>query len=167
MQIRAEEERDRAGIRIVNESAFETAAEANLVFALREVIDSLISLVAEDQGEIIGHIMFSPVTLTGHPELEIMGLAPMAVMPEYQRKGVGSALVRAGLEACKKLEVGAIVVLGHSGYYQRFGFVPSSRFGIHYEHEVPENLFMIKELREGYLHGSTGTIKYHEAFRNV
>ena len=167
MQIRAEEERDRAGIRIVNESAFETAAEANLVFALREVIDSLISLVAEDQGEIIGHIMFSPVTLTGHPELEIMGLAPMAVMPEYQRKGVGSALVRAGLEACKKLEVGAIVVLGHSGYYPRFGFVPSSRFGIHYEHEVPENLFMIKELREGYLHGSTGTIKYHEAFRNV
>jgi predicted N-acetyltransferase YhbS len=74
---------------------------------------------------IVGHIMFSPVVLPARPELKLMGLAPMAVVRERQRKGIGCALVRVGLEQCKHLGVGAVVVLGHSEYYPRFGFSPS------------------------------------------
>ncbi len=96
-----------------------------------------------------------------------MGLAPMAVAPEHQRKGIGSALVRAGLEQCKQLGFAAVVVLGHPEYYPRFGFSPSSRFGINSEYEVPEEVFMAMELQPGALSGKTGRVKYHAAFSNV
>src|SRR6185503_109729 len=119
MLVRAEEQRDWAAVHAVNVAAFETPEEANLVDALREHARPIASLVAEDDGAIVGHIMFSPVTLAGHPELRIMGLAPMAVVPEHQREGIGSALVRAGLEECRKLGFGAAVVLGHPAYYPR------------------------------------------------
>lgn len=167
MKIRQENEGDELAIQAVNESAFETSEEARLVATLREQAQPLVSLVAEDGGEIIGHIMFSPVALDGHHELNIMGLAPMAVIPERQRQGVGSALVREGLEECKKLGFGAVVVLGHADYYPRFGFVPSVQYGIKSEYDVPENVFMVLELRSGYLDGVTGTIKYHAAFGSV
>jgi putative acetyltransferase len=111
--------------------------------------------------------MFSPVSLSGHPGLKIMGLAPMVVAPEHQRKGIGSALVRAGLEQCKQLGFGVVVVLGHSGYYLRFGFSPSARFGIKSEYEAPEEAFMVLELLPGYLCGVSDTIKYHAAFNNI
>lgn len=167
MHIRAEEEQDRADIQAVNESAFERSAEAHLVAALREQARPVVSLVAEHGGAIVGHIMFSPVVLTGHPELKIMGLAPMAVAREHQRKGIGSALVRAGLEPCKKLGFGAVVVLGHPEYYPRFGFSPSARFGIGCEYDVPEEAFMVVELQTGFLYGASGKVKYHAAFNNV
>ena len=111
--------------------------------------------------------MFSPVTRSGHTELKIMGLAPMAVLPEHQRKGVGSELVRTSLEMCKQLGFGAVVVLGHPEYYPRFGFSPSSRLGIGCEYQVPEDVFMVMELQTGYLRDATGTIKYHSAFSDV
>ena len=120
MPIRAEEQLDRAGVRAVNVAAFETALEANLVDALRDQAEPIVSLVAEDDGVIVGHIMFSPVSLSGHPALHIMGLAPMAVSPARQRKGIGSALVRAGLERCRRLGIGAVVVLGHPAYLPTF-----------------------------------------------
>jgi putative acetyltransferase len=164
MWIRAEEQSDWSAVRAVNLSAFETPAEANLVEALREQARPFVSLVAEDNGPILGHIMFSPVSLAGHPALRIMGLAPMAVAPEHQRKGIGTALVRAGLEQCKQRGFGAVVVLGHPGYYPRFGFSPSARFGIGCEYEVPEDVFMVVELQTGYLRGASGKIKYHTAF---
>src|ERR1041384_7412983 len=145
--IRAEEQRDWAAVRAVNVSAFETPAEANLVDALRDQAQPLVSLVAEDDGAIVGHIMFSPVSLVGHPALRIIGLAPMAVAPEQQRKGIGSALVRAGLEHCKQLGFGAVVVLGHPAYSPRFGFFSSARFGIGCEYDVPEEVFMVVELQ--------------------
>jgi len=166
VQIRYENENDRAGVQAVNEAAFETAAEASLVNALREQARPVISLVADNRGVIVGHILFSPVVLDGHPDLKIMGLAPMAVLPAQQRKGIGSALVRAGLEECSKLGFGAVVVLGHPEYYPRFGFLPSRHFGIDCEYEVPEGVFMVKELQAGYLRAATGTIKYHAAFGN-
>ncbi|MGD0774729.1 MAG: N-acetyltransferase [Candidatus Solibacter sp.] len=167
MLIRAEEQRDWAAVHAVNVSAFETPAEANLVDALREQAQPLVSLIAEDNGAIVGHIMFSPVSLSGHPALKIMGLAPMAVAPEHQRKGIGSALVRAGLEQCKQLGFGAVVVLGHPAYYPRFGFSSSTRFGIGCEYEVPEEAFMVVELQAGFLRGTSGKVKYHAAFSNV
>lgn len=111
--------------------------------------------------------MLSPVSLTGHADLKIMGLAPMAVAPEHQRKGVGSALVRAGLERCKQLGFGAAVVLGHAGYYPRFGFSPATHFGIGCEYEAPEEAFMAVELQPGYLQGKSGTVRYHSAFSDV
>jgi putative acetyltransferase len=167
MLIRPEEQRDWAAIHAVNVSAFETPAEANLVDALRAQAQPLVSLIAGDNGAIVGHIMFSPVTLSGHTALKIMGLAPMAVTPEHQRKGIGSALVRAGFEHCKQLGIGAVVVLGHPTYYPRFGFLSSRRFGIGCEYEVPEEVFMVAELEAGFLRGASGSVKYHAAFRNV
>ena len=91
----------------------------------------------------------------------------MAVAPEHQRTGVGSALVRAGLDQCTELGIGAVVVLGHPKYYPRFGFSPSSRFGIDSEYEAPEDAFMVMELHAKILSGKTGKVKYHAAFSNV
>jgi len=162
--IRTEEDKDFAAVYAVNAAAFETPLEANLVDALRQQASPVVSLVAEDNETVVGHIMFSPVSLTGHADVKIMGLAPMAVAPNHQRKGIGSALVRAGLERCKQLGFGAVVVLGHPEYYPRFGFSPSLRFGIGCEYEVPEEVFMVMELQSAYLHGRSGAIQYHRAF---
>jgi len=167
MLIRAEEQNDRAAVHAVNVSAFGTPSEANLVSALREQTQPVVSLIAEENGAVVGHIMLSPVSLSGHPDLKVMGLAPMAVAPEHQRKGIGSALVRAGLEQAKQLGFAAVVVLGHPEYYPRFGCSPSSRFGIDCEYEVPEEAFMAMELQPGALGGKTGKVKYHAAFGNV
>jgi putative acetyltransferase len=167
VQIRSENEEDRAAIQAVNESAFAAATEARLVAALRHHARPFISLVAEDGGSIVGHIMFSPVVVIGHPELKLMGLAPMAVSPQHQRKGIGSALVRAGLEECRNFGFGAVVVLGHPEYYPRFGFIPASRYGLVCEYDVPEEAFMVTELQPGYLAGASGTVKYHVAFDHV
>jgi putative acetyltransferase len=167
MLIRAEREKDRAAVHVVNISAFETPLEANLVDALREQAQPVVSLIAEDKGAIVGHIMFSPVSLSGHPGLKMMGLGPMAVAPAQQRKGIGSALVQAGLEQCKQVGFIAAVVLGHPEYYPRFGFSPSTCFGIGSEYEVPDEVFMATELQPEALSGKTGTVKYHAAFGSV
>ncbi len=165
--IRIEEEKDWAAVHTLNAAAFETPAEAYLVEALRQQARPVVSLVAEEKLAVVGHIMFSPVKLSGHSELRIMGLAPMAVAPEHQRIGIGSALVRAGLEQCKKLGCGAVVVLGHPEYYPRFGFSPSASFGISCEYDVPEEVFMIIELQPGFLDGVSGKVEYHSAFSSV
>jgi putative acetyltransferase len=164
MLIRAENENDRDAVFAVNLSAFEAPAEATLVNVLREQAQPVLSLVAEENGNVVGHIMFSPVSLSENPDIKVMGLAPMAVSPEHQRKGIGSALVRAGLEQCRQLGFVAVVVLGHPEYYPRFGFSPSSRFGIDSEYEVPEEVFMAVELESEALSGQTGRVKYHHAF---
>lgn len=167
MLIRAEEDTDRAVVHALNVAAFERPTEAELVDALRVQAKPTCSLVAEEGGRVVGHIFFSPVTLSGHTGLQIMGLAPMAVAPSHQRHGIGSALVRAGLERCRVLGIGAVVVLGHPEYYPRFGFLPLARFGIGSEYDAPEDAFMVSELQPGYLCGVSGTIQYHAAFKNV
>jgi putative acetyltransferase len=167
MIVRDEHPRDRAAVRAVNLAAFDTSAEADLVDTLRAQAHPIVSLVAEVDGEVVGHILLSPVTLDGHPELRLMGLAPMAVAPAHQRQGIGSALVRAGLERCRQLDIGAVVVLGHPSYYPRFGFAPSVRFGIRCEYEAPDEAFMLIELRPGCLRGMAGTVRFHPAFTDV
>ncbi|MDX1440705.1 MAG: N-acetyltransferase [Rubricoccaceae bacterium] len=167
MIIRDEAHEDFATIRAINESAFDTSSEADLVDLLRLKADPIVSLLAEKNNEVVGHIMFSPVTLDHWPNLKLMGLAPMAVIPEYQRTGVGSALVQKGLDKCRHLGIGAVFVLGHPEYYPRFGFLPSSTFGIDCEYDVPAELFMAQELADGYLGSVSGTIRYHKAFLGV
>ncbi len=148
-------------------AAFETQAEAKLVDELRKVASPIVSLVAEDLGEIVGHILFTPVSLEGDADSAIMGLAPMAVAPSRQRRGIGSELARTGMKNCRELGFGAIVVLGHPDYYPRFGFSPSRQFGIGCVYEVPEEAFMAVELQDGYLNHKSGTVRYNEAFNKV
>jgi putative acetyltransferase len=162
--IRAEKRADVTAIRAVHRAAFETSMEANLVDTLRDTARPLISLVAEQAKEVVGHILFSPATIPDHTELRLMGLAPMAVMPAQQRKGIGSALVRSGLDEARRMTVDAVVVLGHPSYYPRFGFQPSIRFGIRSSYDVPDEAFMAIELRPGSLTGVNGVVYYHEAF---
>jgi len=167
MHIRPEAEEDHKAVFTVNASAFGSSAEAGLVDALRQQARPAISLVAEDHGEIIGHIMFTPVTLSGHPDSKMMGLAPMAVSPENQRQGIGSTLIEKGLEQCKKHGITAVVVLGHPEYYPRFGFTPSCQFGIISEYDVPDNVFMVLELIPDALKGKKGTVHFHDAFNTL
>jgi putative acetyltransferase len=162
--VRAEREGDRAAVYALNVAAFGGTSEANLVDALRAQAQPLVSLVAEEDGKVVGHILFSPVVFESRPFLRIMGLAPMAVAPERQRIGIGAALVRAGLRSCRALGVDAVVVLGHPGYYPRFGFAPSTQFGFKSEYDVPDEVFMALELVQNCLKGASGTARYHEAF---
>src|SRR5262245_55708555 len=127
MLIRHEEAADVPIVRAVNLAAFGSPIEANIVDALRSAAVRTLSLVAEDAGEIAGHIMFSPVDVAGAADLNAMALAPMAVTPARQRTGIGSALVRAGLAECRSAGVHAIFVVGHPTYYPRFGFQSASR----------------------------------------
>jgi predicted N-acetyltransferase YhbS len=167
LRIRPETEADRAAVRAVNEAAFGTSAEADLVEALHGKPVALVSLVAEVADTVVGHILFSPVSLTGHAHLDVMGLGPMAVAPDHQRKGVGSALVRAGLAACKDLGCRAVVVVGHPAYYPRFGFVPAGRHALRCEYDVPADVFVVAELEAGALEGASGLVRYDEAFAGV
>ena len=167
MNIRAEVAGDRRFIFELNSVAFETPAEARLVDLLRDQASPHVSLVAVENGVILGHIMFSPVTLSGHPELRIIGLAPMAVAAARQNSGIGSELVRTGLESCRELGFVAAVVLGHPKFYPRFGFSPSTEYGIDSEYEVPADVFMAMELVDEALSEKKGRIAYHDAFREL
>jgi putative acetyltransferase len=165
MRIRREEPPDIQQIRALNIAAFGTSGEATIVDALRADAANVISLVADDDGEVIGHIMFSPVRVIGAPDLRAVALAPMAVVPQRQRIGVGSALVRAGLEECRRSSADAVFVVGHPQYYPRFGFTPASAFGFTCEFNVRDEVFMAVELIPGALTNRSGTVHFHEAFR--
>jgi putative acetyltransferase len=167
MHIRDERPGDAGSIRAVNLAAFETNVEADLVDALREQATPIVSLVAEDDGMIVGHILFTPVTFVNGPSLPVMGLAPMAVLPAKQQRGIGSQLVLEGLERCRDAGAVAVVVVGHATYYPRFGFVPGSQFGIGCEYDVPDDVFLACELRDGALREVAGTVRYHPVFANV
>lgn len=168
MIIRVEEPSDIDKIWQLNSDTFETNIEANLINALRISGCEFLSLVAETDGNIVGHILFTPVELTNDKhDLKIAGLAPMAVSTQYQKKGVGSKLVDAGLEYCKSKGYDAVVVLGHPTYYPKFGFVPSVKYDIKSEYDVPDNVFMILELMPKVLKGHNGIIKYHDEFNSV
>jgi len=168
MIIRSEKPEDIPAIRIVNERAFGGAAEADLVDALRRNGKATISLVADDDGRVVGHILFSLITIeTSERELVGVGLAPMSVIPERQNQRIGSLLVEEGLRRCREEGHRFVVVLGHPGYYPRFGFVPASRFNIKSEYNITDEVFMVKELREGALSGCAGVVKYQPEFNEV
>ncbi len=176
MIVTDERPEDAPGVRRVLERAFRQADEADLVDRLRQAGAATVSLAAVsgpvDGGpgpdEIIGHILFSPVTIGGrHPPAPAVGLAPMAVIPEHQRRGVGTALVEAGLALCREQGVGLVVVLGHSDYYPRFGFRPAHRSGLSCEYDAPLEAFMALELADGALESCTGIVRYHPVFAEL
>ena len=168
LNIRKERDSDIEEVFGINVRAFDTDAEAKLVDRLRSSGVFYISLIAEENSHIVGHILFTPVELTGNPQgLRLMGLAPMAVLPEYQNRGIGSRLVEAGLKRCKDENIDAVFVLGHPDYYPRFGFLPSVRFGIKSQYEVPDELFMAVELNKGILSKNQGIIRYRKEFEGL
>jgi len=137
-----------------------------LVEALRGRTEPQVSLVAEDPSlGVIGHILFTPMEIRGRAQSSrAMALGPMAVLPEQQRKGAGSALVAAGLAACAAIGERVVVVLGHPDYYPRFGFQPAWDFGLYYAAPGPNPAFMVRELERGALRGRTGEVVYNAAF---
>ncbi|MBE9552252.1 MAG: N-acetyltransferase [Proteobacteria bacterium] len=150
--IRHETPADILTIHAVNQAAFETAAEAALVDALRENGKFALSLVAFIEGEIVGHILFTDIEMEpGGAEARILGLAPMAVRPDRQGRGIGSALVRRGLEDCRELGYRGIVVLGHPAFYSKFGFTPASQHGITSIYDAPDEAFMALALGDAEL----------------
>jgi len=162
--IRLEEPDDEIGVRRVNELAFGQRNEADLVDALRVRARPYISLVASVDGLVVGHICFSPVSIEDVGVFDAMGLAPMAVLPEFQNQGIGSRLVQEGLRKCRDLGHSLVVVLGHPNYYPRFGFVPAHLKGLRSEYNVPNDTFMVLELNENALAGRRGLVKYHPEF---
>ena len=161
--MRLEQPGDEPGVRETNELAFGAPLEANIVDALRGSADYL-SLVATMDGRIVGHILFTPVTIEPSVDRRIAGLAPMAVRPGHQRSGIGSQLIRAGLEECRRAGYSAVIVLGHPEYYPRFGFVPAHAFGLRCEFPVPPEAFMAIELEPGALSDVRGLVHYLPQF---
>jgi len=143
--------------------------EASLVESLHAAGAAPVSLVALDEASdgVVGHALFSPVEIHGGKvSIRAVGLAPVGVLPEHQRKGVGSRLIRAGLEACREAGYDAVILLGEPGYYSRFGFERASDHGLGNEYAVDE-YFMVLELRSGALDGSCGIVKYRPEFDQV
>ncbi len=166
ISIRQEEPKDVAAIRAVNERAFGQTEEANIVDRLRVSCADALSLVATMDDRIVGHILFSPVTIEGDGRItEGMGLAPMAVLPEYQRQGIGTALVKIGLTMLRSRSCPFVIVLGHPEYYPRFDFEPASKRGIRCQWEaVPDAAFMILVLDEHGMKDVCGVARYRDEF---
>ncbi|MCZ4370743.1 N-acetyltransferase [Vibrio plantisponsor] len=167
MLIRTEAPADILVVDQLLKSVFDTEAEANLVMALRENGNRTLSLVAcEDDGEVVGFAMFSPVSLAGE-HLNWQGLAPLAVKAEYRKQGIGAELVNEGLASLGELGYPACVVLGNPDYYQRFGFKPANQFGFTCQWEVPANAFQIVALWENELDNRQGLIEYCPEFNEL
>jgi putative acetyltransferase len=166
--IRAETPEDAAAIRRVNELAFGQPAEADLVERLRHACGAGLSLVADDGG-IVGHILFTPVTVEGASGGVVgMGLAPMAVLPDCQRRGVGSELVRRGLDLLRERGCPFVVVVGHPEYYPRFGFEPASKHRLASQWgSIPEAAFMVLVLNADRMASVSGVARYREEFNEV
>lgn len=166
INIRKEQPADELFIRNINISASEQNAEADIVDELRKNCKDFISLVALEGEKIVGHILFTPIVIECiRKQTHGMGLAPMAVIPEYQKKGIGSKLVIAELENMKYLNILYIIVLGHPAYYPKFGFEIASKYNIKSEYDsVPDETFMILILNKDKMTGIKGDAKHRPGF---
>ena len=164
--IRDERSADAAAIRAVLEAAFPQSVEADLVDKLRLACAERVSLVAVEDDRVVGHILFTPATIE-RPEgpLAGYGLAPMAVLPEFQNRGIGSALVRAGIERLRRSRCPFVIVVGHPEYYPRFGFVRASTHGVRCQWDgVPDDAFMVLILEASIASQVAGLAKYRREF---
>ncbi|TET36803.1 MAG: N-acetyltransferase [Planctomycetota bacterium] len=163
-KVRRETNTDVEAVREINTLAFEGPSEARIVDSLRKNCSDILPLVAEVDGKIVGHILFSPAVIEiGGNKINGMGLAPMSVLSEYRNKGVGGELINAGIKALKDT-CPFIIVLGHADYYPRFGFERASKYGIRCEWEAPDEAFMIIVFDKEKMKGVKGTAKYRPEF---
>lgn len=170
IDIRPETKEDYPAVYQVNRLAFGRDNEARLVEALRRAEGHIpeLSLVAVESGQVVGHVLFSPTPIeTEDGPRAAISLAPVAVLPERQNQGIGSALIRHGLEECRRLGHKIVIVLGHAGYYPRFGFTPARAKGVAPPFEVADEHWMALELQPGALEGVQGTVRYPPAFDEV
>lgn len=166
IQIRKETREDYESIDEVNRQAFEQEFEGQMIRKIREGKNFIpeLSLVASDETDIMGHILFSKIKIQGEKEYETLALAPIAVKPQYQQKGIGKKLVRAGLKKAKDLGFGSVIVLGHSDYFPQFGFQKASQWKIKCSFDVPDEAFMAIQLIPGDLEDKSGTVIYPKEF---
>jgi putative acetyltransferase len=170
LTIRPEQPTDHSQVFKLVELAFGQPAEARLVEALRRSPAFIpeLSLVATEHERVVGHILFSRIAVrSGATVREALALAPMAVLPERQRAGIGSALVRQSLADARRLGHRVVVVVGHPEYYPRFGFVPGETFGIRLQFEVSPGAFMVLELQPHALAGTRGEVEYPPEFAEL
>lgn len=161
--IRREQPQDIPEIRQLHIRASGQEQEASIIDKLRKNCDSILSLVALSDGKVVGHILFSPAVIEGkHGRLVGTGLAPLAVLPEYQRKGFGTQLIQTGISRMKKGGCPYIIVIGQAEYYARFGFERASRSGISIERDVTDEAFMILRLDKKAMIGITGVAMYRK-----
>ncbi len=162
--IREEKEKDCKKIYEVNKVAFGQEKESKLVDKIRKSENYIpgLSLVAETGGRIVGHILFSKMRIIGSSVFETLTIAPLAVIPDFQRQGIGSALVKEGMKKARELGFDSIILVGHKEYYPRFGFEKASKWNIKCPFTVPEEAFMAIELTEKALEGKAGTIKFSD-----
>lgn len=167
IKVRCEIKDDYPRISEINNAAFNQPNEAILVEKLRKTPDFIpdLSLVAETEGEVVGHILFYPIKIdSGKIKHDSLALAPMSVHPDYQNRGIGSRLVNEGLRKAKSLGCGSVIVLGHSGYYPRFGFEKASKWSINAPFDVPDDVFLALELKKNGLKNIKGTVEYPNEF---
>lgn len=167
MLIRTEAPADILAVDRLLKGAFDTEAEANLVMTLRENGRRTLSLVAcNDEGEVVGYVLFSPATLDGE-DLNWQGLAPLAVRHDYRNKGIAADLVKEGLASLLEFDYPACVVLGDPAYYARFGFEASEKHNMRCQWDVPQGAFQVLGLVEGELNQRTGLIEYSREFSEL
>jgi putative acetyltransferase len=164
MKIRPETPTDRDAIHDLHVASFPTDCEARLVDALRSSKRLVLSLVAEEEGEVVGHVAFSPVTVASAPAG--IGLAPVAVLPAFRRRGIAEQLIREGLATCRQAGHRLAVVLGDPDYYRRFGFAPARRSGLRDEYGGGD-AFQALELRPGAIPAGGGLVQYAPEFAAV
>jgi HAD superfamily hydrolase (TIGR01509 family) len=158
---------DLPGIRLLEEAAFARPAEAILVDLARERGKSTLSMVAAQDGVVLGHVLFTPITFDPpQPGLLGLGIGPVAVLPKYQRTGIGSRMMRAGLDHVRRLGFGFVVLLGDPAYYSRFGFKPGRLSGLSSDYGDGDE-FQVLELRPAALAGVSGHVKYIPEFEET
>ncbi len=166
IKIREERVEDYKAVREINDNAFGQPEEGRIVDKIREACGKIISLVAVEDEKVVGHIFFSPAVINYNGKaIKGMGLAPMAVHPDYQNNGIGSLLVNEGIKRVKETSSTFIIVLGHEKYYPRFGFETASKFGIKPQWKgVPDEAFMIMILDKEAMAGVSGVATYKKEF---
>lgn len=167
MKIRQSTDQDLKEIINVTKLAFARGAEADLVNEILTGPTAVLSLVAEIEGKLVGHILLSKMSVLGEKEYEIYGVAPMSVHPDFQKQHIGSQLMQASIDEAKNLQFDALFVLGHPTYYPKFGFTSTAQYQISSEYDVPDDVFMVLELKKDFLQKiSEQRVCYCPAFRN-
>jgi putative acetyltransferase len=168
IDIRSQSPKDIPAVRTINELAFGRPIEADIVDQLRENCPGTLSLVAASENQVIGHIFFSPAVIENPGnKLDGMALAPMAVTPDFQRKGVGSMLIKAGIEIIKKTTCPFIITVGHPEFYSCFGFEKASDYSLRSQWDVPDDAFMVLILNAEAMAGVSGTAKFRQEFNQA